>query len=292
MYISKKAGRCILTALLCAGLLSFALFSPPDSAATAGKTEGKVAVPILMYHGVRQDQKYVGKYVVSPQQLELDLLYLKEQGYTTILPRELVAYTTNSEATLPEKPILITFDDGYYNNYVYAYPIFQKLNMKFLISPIGKFSGYASDGSEKQSPAYSHCSWEQLKEMNDSGLVEIGNHTWNMHTNSSRNGAARKKGESVESYRETLKADVMQLQNTLWEEAGLRSTVFVYPFGAYSDASEELLKELGFQMTLSSAEGINYIGKGDSLFLLRRYNRASGKDIASYFDKILSDLGK
>lgn len=64
-----------------------------------------------MYHSVLKDQKMDGKYVVSPTEFENDLIYLKEHGYTTIFLQELVDYVY-SGAALPEKPVVITFDDG------------------------------------------------------------------------------------------------------------------------------------------------------------------------------------
>ena len=80
-----------------------------------------VRVPVIMYHAVMDDASRLGKYVISPEELESDFKWLSENGYTAILSEDLINYTENG-AALPEKPILLTFDDGYYNNYLYAYP--------------------------------------------------------------------------------------------------------------------------------------------------------------------------
>ena len=80
-----------------------------------------VRVPVIMYHAVMDDASRLGKYVISPEELESDFKWLSENGYTAVLSEDLINYTENG-AALPEKPILLTFDDGYYNNYLYAYP--------------------------------------------------------------------------------------------------------------------------------------------------------------------------
>ena len=98
-----------------------------------------VRVPVIMYHAVMDDASRLGKYVISPEELESDFKWLSENGYTAILSEDLINYTENG-AALPEKPILLTFDDGYYNNYLYAYPTAKRYGMKFVLSPIGKYA--------------------------------------------------------------------------------------------------------------------------------------------------------
>ena len=108
--------RLDLRALLI-GLLALALGTAAVITARAMAGAEAVDIPIVMYHSVLKDEKYHGKYVISPAELENDILYLKEQGYTTIFMEDLINYTKGGE--LPEKPIMLTFDDGYYNNYLY-----------------------------------------------------------------------------------------------------------------------------------------------------------------------------
>ena len=93
--------------------------------------EESVEIPVVMYHALLKDEAQHGRYVISPAEFENDLLYLKKHGYTTILVEDLIAYTQG--ASLPEKPVLLTFDDGYYNNYLYAFPLAQKYQCKFVI---------------------------------------------------------------------------------------------------------------------------------------------------------------
>ena len=84
--------------------------------------EEGVHLPVLMYHSILKDSARQGQYVISPSVLSADLDALQQRGYQTVTVSDLLAYVYDG-VSLPEKPVMITFDDGYYNNYVYAYPL-------------------------------------------------------------------------------------------------------------------------------------------------------------------------
>ncbi|MGI5895486.1 MAG: polysaccharide deacetylase family protein [Oscillospiraceae bacterium] len=257
------------------------------SAIAASTAAPGVELPILMYHSILKDPALTGTYVLPPEQLESDLRYLKQHGYTAVLMRDVIAYASDPAATLPDKPVLLTFDDGNYNNYLYAYPLMEQYDMKCVLSIVGKYTDELEPGAH-QSPNYSPLSWEQLKEMSDSGRVEVQNHTYNMHTIGVRAGARICAGETVEQYREVLKSDVGRLQELIGTHVGVMPNTFTYPFGKYSEASEPILREMGFQASLSCTEGVNYIQKGASLSLLKRFNRAPGETSEQFFARILT----
>lgn len=248
----------------------------------------KVELVILMYHSLREDQTYLGKYVVSPETFEEDLIYLKEHGYTSVSVAELIAYVSDPEATLPEKPVLITFDDGHYNNYTYAYPLLEKYGFKALISVVGAYCEKQAVSGDRQSSGYSYLNWEQVAELADSGLIEIGCHSYDMHTTAAgkRYGAKQKTGESDIVYEEALKQDTLKLMGLLEENGVAMSPVYAYPFGSYNANSEEVLHALGFMMTLSCEEGTNVLTRGGSLYLLKRYNRPNGPTSEEFFRRI------
>ena len=152
--------------------------------------ESGVQLPVIMYHAVIDDSGRLGQYVISPAELESDFRWLQSHGYTAVLSEDLLRYVEDG-TPLPEKPVLITFDDGYYNNYRYAFPAAKQYGMKFVLSPIGRCADlYTEEPSESQ--YYAHCTWEMMREMQDSGIVEIGNHTYDLHSSDgSRLGTRR-----------------------------------------------------------------------------------------------------
>ncbi len=244
-----------------------------------------VKVPILMYHGLIRDPGLQTEYFISPDIFEEDLKYIKEHGYTTVFMSDLIDFVYENRP-LPEKPIVLTFDDGYYNNYCYAYPLLKKYDMKAVISIIGIYTDKFSRVDEN-SAAYSHITWKQLGEMKDSGLVEIQNHTYNMHELGQRRGSAIKSGESKTQYRKVLTDDLVRLQKEIKHYTGKAPDTFTYPFGIYSDYEEELVKELGFRATLSCSEGINYITYSDKscLYELKRYLRDGNSKSSTLFER-------
>ncbi len=139
MYLIVRARKWLaggLAVMLLAVVGSILLHAvlPVDAAVT----EDSVKLPIIMYHGILKEEKRQGKFVISPKQFEDDLLYLQEQGYHTVVMRDVIDYVMNG-TPLPEKPIMLTFDDGYFNDYVYAYPLLKKYNSKIVFSPIGRY---------------------------------------------------------------------------------------------------------------------------------------------------------
>ena len=125
--------------------------------------EDSVRVPILMYHSILKDSARQGKYVISPAVLAADLDALQAKGYTAITVSDLLAYVQDG-ADLPEKPVMITFDDGYSNNYIYAYPLLKQRGMKAVVSIIGSQTALFTDNGEENA-YWSHLRLDRLREM-------------------------------------------------------------------------------------------------------------------------------
>ena len=108
---------CGLVAVLVAFGIGETAVTRYRAAATSAavRNEETVFLPIIMYHGVLNDSTRQGQYVISPAMLESDLAYIRAQGYETVLVQDLIDYVDNGKP-LPEKSIMLTFDDGYYNN--------------------------------------------------------------------------------------------------------------------------------------------------------------------------------
>lgn len=273
---------CVICVLVAAIAVS-SHFSTQTSTSTT--LQDGTPVPIIMYHSILKDTSKSDKYIVTPTAFEQDLKYLKNNGYTTILMEDLINYQKNN-TPLPEKSIVLTLDDGYYNNYTYVFPLLKQYDAKAVISVVGAYCDIYSKNSDTN-PNYAHLSWEHLKELSDSGIVEIQNHTYNLHSISKgRSGCKKKSGESLDEYTKVLTSDIGLMQEKLTQTLGKPPTTFTYPFGSVSNASFDIIKELGFSASLSCEEGINYLSQDDSLYMLKRCIRTPTRSLETILNKI------
>ena len=236
-----------------------------------------VCVPIIMYHHVKNTG--LGKDVISPYEFESDLIYLTENNYNTITMTDLINYVYYDEE-LPENPIILTFDDGLYNTYKNVFPLLKKYNIKIVMSIIGKSVDDFSRVNDKN-VSYAHVSWDEIKEMVDSGLVEIQNHSYNLHKISNgRYGCYQKKNESFILYEEFLSRDLLTLQEKIKEVINFEPNTFTYPYGRYNENTNTIVRKLGFKATLSVKFGVNLITKDpEKLYDLKRICRSHNQSI-------------
>lgn len=252
-----------------------ALFAGADSKEDKSDKE-EVFLPIIMYHSILKDKNLQNDYTISPALFEKDLKYLTSNGYTTVTVEDLINYVYHGK-DLPDKSIMLTFDDGYYNNYYYAFPLLKKYKCKAVISPIASMTEKFTQ-TQDISVTYGHISDDNIREMVNSGYVEIQNHSYDMHTLTPRKGVSKKKGESQEDYKNAVTSDITKAQNYLENVTGKKPSCFVYPFGAKSEGTEEIVRELGFVCTMTCTEEPNVITRDkESLFELSRYRR-DGKE--------------
>lgn len=244
-------------------------------------------LPILMYHMILKNPHKENKFIISEKTFEEDLKYIKNNGFETILISDLIAFS-RGEKDLPEKPILLTFDDGAYNNFLYAFPLARKYSAKFVFSPIAKESERYTEIKD-ENPVYAHAGWEPIAKMSESGLVEIQNHTYNMHScHSPRIGCKKRSCESLQNYEEKLSEDLNKAQNLIEKNTGKRPTAFFYPFGAKSECSEKIIRSLGFKATFMCESKVNTIKKNcpESLFELGRFLRPPNVPSEVFFKKL------
>lgn len=273
-------------------LLTFSFFATlitENKVATVSTSNESVRLPVIMYHHITEKIDKAGKYTVLTTEFENDLEHIKNNGYTTVTVSDLIDYVNNG-TQLPEKPIMITFDDGFESFYHLAYPLLKKYNMKAVLSVIGSVTEKYSAIND-HNINYSNLTWEQITELHKSKFVEIQNHSYDMHKNDSdsRKGLSKRKNESEENYASALKVDLMKLQSLLYKKCGFEPTAVAYPYGSYSKTTTEIVKSCGFSCTLICEERINHIeaGNPDSLYNLGRFNRASGIKTVDFFRKLI-----
>lgn len=237
------------------------------------KEDESVHLPIIMYHSVRKDPGKAGKYVITPEKFEEDLIYLAKSGYEVISAKQLIRYVC-ADDTLPEKPVLITFDDGMYNNFEYAVPILEKHNASAVFSIVGRYTDEYTESNVK-SAAYGYMRWCDIRELAAKPCAEFGNHSYNFHNlKGKRFGTEKMKNESTLDYIDEFYRDTQKLQSEFYSNCSFRPVIYTYPFGSYSKESERVLKKNGFLITLSCTEGVNRIThSADCLYMLKRYNR-------------------
>ena len=246
------------------------------SPAALSADEISTQVPILMYHHLSED--VTNSEMVSPEQFEAQIRALSEAGYTGVSFDELQAYVLRGEP-LPEKPVVITFDDGYRSNYTLAYPILQKYGMKATIFAIGVSFGtdHYKDTDYAITP---HFGAAEAAEMTASGLISIQSHTYDMHqwppyeTDSAvRENILQLPGESEESYVQALTEDFTRSRALLEEATGRPVDVLAYPAGQYSMLAQVTLQSLGVHVTLSTNPGVNTVVKGlpQTLYAMLRF---------------------
>ncbi len=285
----------LMSLVLLSILLTFILSIPatPDESSQAAMdsiTQKSIRLPIIMYHSLIDNPKKSDVYVATPNALRNDLKYLKENGFEAVNVRDLIDFV-NGQGTLPEKPVMITFDDGHYNTLYYALPILQEMDMKAVISIVGS---YADEFSIKHdpNPNYGYLSWEEIRILKDSGYFEIQNHSYAMHSLNGRRGCQRKRGESETAYCSTFNSDVMKQQILLQEHCGVTATAFVYPFGLVCPEAQDCLLQMHFSASLTCVERVNYIqaGNPDCLFSLGRFNRSGKVSTKTFMNRILKQM--
>ena len=242
-------------------------------------------VPILMYHHLSQETG--SGTTISAAAFEDQIAALQANGYTAVTLEDLYDYVTYG-TELPDKPIVITFDDGYESNYTLAYPILERYGFCGTIFTIGVSVGkdtYKDTGAA----IIPHFDWEQAREMVASGVIEIGSHTYDFHQSEAldpapvRSGVLQLPGESEEDYITAFRGDISRSLAEI--EAGLGEPVHIlaYPFGFYTELSQVLCREQGIYATLTVEERVNTLVKGlpQCLYGLGRFNvtESSGQEL-------------
>ncbi len=250
-------------------------------------TDAAVTVPIVMYHGLIEDPQRQNRYMIDPAYFEQDLQYLTDNGYHTIVIQDLLDYFDKG-TPLPDRPIMLTFDDGYYNNYLYAYPLLQRYHCRAVLSPIGSEAVKAVEEIRRHAN-YSQCTWAELAEMAASGCIELQNHTYALHRlEEGRRGAGRKSGESDEDYIRLLQDDLQQFNAVMQEATGQVPLCFTCPFGEKNDTMLSVIREMGFRAMMDCEEKPNVLTSVEDLYHLHRYLRPNEKSSETFFARLLS----
>ena len=247
-------------------------FSQKDCLVDGRESLGDLTV--LMYHNTLAPDKKESVYCINQNHLRQDFEYLKEEGYNVVAP-SYVVNAVRAGRKLPDKAVMLTFDDGYLNNLRYAAPLLEEFGYVGLFSVVGDYTEFDKEHMPKSSD-FIYFGWDDVAEADSYEHIEIGLHSYSLHYTKPRKGVGKLEGEDSEEYKRMLSDDTDRLIAAL-KKLGVSSKIYAYPFGEYCKDSEAALKSRGIVMTLTCNEGVNHIYGAEDLYLLRRFNRDATK---------------
>jgi peptidoglycan/xylan/chitin deacetylase (PgdA/CDA1 family) len=249
------------------------------------KPDGQsTSLAVLMYHHFTENKTDSS---VSAERFDEQLTALENAGYTAVTLDELRAYVQKG-TPLPEKPFLITVDDGYTSTLEVASPILEKHNASAVVSVIGCSIG-KDTYKDTDIPITEHFALEEAHRYVENGTLTLISHTWDMHQvehdgEGHREGVLQKEGESETEYLAVLQNDLEKMRLALGKVNAL-----AYPYGKYSDLSEVFLSANGVDITFTTKWGNNEIVKGipQTLRLLSRITveeNTTGEKLIEYIE--------
>ena len=246
--------------------------------------EEQVRLPIVMYHHISPRSSSWNDYVISPAEFRSDMEYLAANDWTPISVAQLLAWS-RGEFDMPEKPCIITFDDGFSSTVEYAEPVLKEHGFKAVVAVIGSVCDRYSKSGEYD-PEWSDLSWEDACAMVERGVLEVQCHTWDMHSMDGVIGCSKRYGESLGAYRWRLSSDLSRFL-TESKNHGLKLTYAIaYPFGAYDRDTTDVVRDMGFLAAFTCTEKINLLtGQAQELYYLGRFNRPHGLSSEKFFEK-------
>ena len=236
---------------------------------------------VLAYHSVvdesaAENQKHYFPQTISAQTLIKHFNWLKENGYNVISWQQVID-AENGKGTLPDNAVLLSFDDGYETMYNVVFPLLKAYNYPAVFAPV---TGWL-DTPANQKIAYADkmldrsvfATWSQVKEMEQSGLVEVASHTHNLHNGINANPSGGQlpaviapeykngKYETEDAYKNRLKSDFARSVQTLVNHIGKKPRVMVWPYGQFNDVAVQLARQAGMPHYFSLGEKIiNKVG--------------------------------
>jgi len=254
----------------------------------------------LCYHDVEDhdpDPNFVG---VSTAHLAEQLRWLQSDGYRFV-SLDAVLAARDDGVPLPEKAVLLTFDDGFASFYTKVFPILKAfeapsilaLTGAWMAGPPGSIVGYG----DRLLPRETFLSWAQVRELVGSGLVEVASHTFDLHRGipanpqgnsepavvTHRYDRATATVESDEAYRRRLDSDTATMAREIERETGHPPRVLVWPYGEYNEFARSIAARHGMPITFTVVDSI---ATPDNLGAMPRYLVASDPDLGTFVNRL------
>lgn len=217
-------------------------------------------IPVLLYHDISDE--YRDTYTVSPSLFSAQMEWLFNNGFRAVAVRDIDRLSEN------EKTVVITFDDGYASYLDYAFPLFREYGFHSTINVIGACVGkYLKEGNNRPMLA-----WDEYRHLLQSGRVDIGCHTHDLHVAANR-GVLGVSGSALEE-------DLDRFRAVLRRETGKSTDVLAWPYGLYDKERVSIAKKAGFRYLLTSRE--DSFAKSSDVSRIPRRNIDNQYDITSF----------
>ncbi|WP_425972243.1 poly-beta-1,6-N-acetyl-D-glucosamine N-deacetylase PgaB [Acinetobacter sp. TSRC1-3] len=254
------------------GLMLTGVLAIPNVSMAQNQTRSAIEIPdnlfvTLTFHDVRDDVARTGDrdvYAISTKNLAQYFAWLKREGWNPIRLED-IWQARQKKKRLPPKSVLLTFDDGALSSYTRVFPLLKQYDLPAVFAiPTSWINGNTKDAYV----AYGEnnlMNWDQMREMQDSGLVEFASHSDNMHkgilANPQKNMQPAaitreylpkvKKYESDQAYQKRVIADLKESKKNLDFQLGINTLAVFWPYGAVTKESEQLAVKAGLPMSFS-----------------------------------------
>ena len=231
----------------------------------------------IAFHDVVDDRRDLGDDAMTTGTLIEFFEWLKANHWTAVSAND-VLRAARGEHQLPPRAILITFDDGYRSLYTRVFPLLLAYRIPIVSALVGTWMDAPMDGTVnydgKIVPRRNFLSWAEVREMQASGLVEFGSHSYDLHRGVTGNPQGNvmpsavtrefRAGSGYENeatHRARLEADARRIHDLLSRELGRKPRVWIWPYGRYSETSIEAVRKAGFEMALTLDAGPGDTGR-------------------------------
>jgi biofilm PGA synthesis lipoprotein PgaB len=219
------------------------------------------------------------QYTTSTRNLAAHFDWLRSHGYHVISLQQLID-SRNGKGPLPEKAVLLTFDDGLRSAYTTVFPLLKAYGYHAVVAVVGAWADLPADGIvDNGSHPFFHddfATWDQLREMQDSGLVEIASHTYDLHRGITANPqtnqipaavthayrAATHDYESDDEYTERIRADLTRNSDEIHSKLGHSPRAIMWPYGEYTSVSDSIAASLGMTASFTLGSHTHFDGAG------------------------------
>lgn len=268
-------------------------------ALAAGKLQAADSTFLAInYHDIIEQEERVPPFdrvAVSQTHFESHFAWLKQQGYHVVSVQQVID-AAEGKSALPDKAVLLTFDDGYQSFYSRVFPLLKKYQYPATVALVGSWM----DGKARPDmPGNKQMlSWEQVRELAQSGLVEIASHSYGLHQGITANPQGSEQAAAVTrrfdlssqryeddvAYRQRLREAMEQSSEFIFQRIGLRPRVMVWPYGEYNEETLEAAKAAGFSVTMGLRDGANTLA---DLGTVKRLLIADDPDAARFAEIVM-----